>query len=101
MDGSVQEIGAIAHLARPADRSAWDRFRFHPLDSLRRGLCALHGHDQLLQFEPDRMFLRCASCGFETPGWQVGRKPPRVRFRSEAREWLASHRLAAYDRKIA
>jgi hypothetical protein len=34
-------------------------------------LCGLHGHDTLLQFQEDRMFLRCVSCGHETPGWDV------------------------------
>jgi len=33
--------------------------------------CGLHGHDELLQFESDRMFLKCASCGHESPGWEI------------------------------
>lgn len=33
--------------------------------------CGFHGHDALLQFETDRMFLRCVSCGHETPGWNL------------------------------
>jgi len=31
------------------------------IDRLRQVVCGLHGHDTLLQFEQDRMFLRCAS----------------------------------------
>jgi hypothetical protein len=38
-------------------------------DRLRQMMCGLHGHDTLVQFEQDRMFLRCVSCGHETHGW--------------------------------
>ena len=36
-------------------------------------LCAVHGHDFVLGFEPRRYFLRCAACGHETPGWTLDR----------------------------
>ena len=45
---------------------------------VRQMFCALHGHDSLLQFEQDRMFLRCASCGHESPGWELNEPPPTV-----------------------
>jgi hypothetical protein len=38
---------------------------------VRQFFCGMHGHDSLLQFEPDRMSLRCASCGYESPGWAL------------------------------
>lgn len=38
---------------------------------LQRSVCALHGHDPMLQYERNRIFLRCTSCGHETPGWDV------------------------------
>ncbi len=35
-------------------------------------LCGLlHGHDSLPQFEQDRLFLKCVSCGHESPGWAL------------------------------
>jgi hypothetical protein len=34
-------------------------------------VCGLHGHESVLQYERTRMFLRCTSCGHETPGWEV------------------------------
>lgn len=34
-------------------------------------ICGLHGHDSVLQYEGTRMFLRCMSCGYESPGWDV------------------------------
>jgi hypothetical protein len=39
---------------------------------LRQFLCGLHGHDSLLHFEKGRMSLLCASCGHQSPGWEVG-----------------------------
>jgi hypothetical protein len=39
---------------------------------LRHFLCGLHGHEPLLQFDRGRIFLQCASCGFESSGWEVG-----------------------------
>ena len=38
--------------------------------------CGMHGHDNLLQFERERMFLRCVSCGHESPGWELNEAPP-------------------------
>ena len=46
------------------------------MDRLRQVMCGLHGHDTLLQFEQDRMFLRCVSCGHETPGWALNEAAP-------------------------
>jgi hypothetical protein len=46
------------------------------IERVRQVLCGLHGHDRLLQFGEDRMFLRCVSCGHETPGWDLDEAPP-------------------------
>lgn len=48
------------------------------LDRLRQFVCQLRGHDPVLQFEPSRLFLRCLSCGHETPGWIQDMKAPVV-----------------------
>lgn len=45
------------------------------MDRVRQVICGLHGHDSLLQFGPDRMYLRCVSCGYETPGWELNDIP--------------------------
>jgi hypothetical protein len=45
---------------------------------LRETLCGFHGHDNLLHFGHDRMYLRCVSCGHESPGWTLTEKPPTV-----------------------
>jgi hypothetical protein len=41
------------------------------LDHIEQWFCGLRGHDQLLEFQQDRIFLRCVSCGLETPGWVI------------------------------
>jgi hypothetical protein len=48
------------------------------LDRIREAFCGLHGHDNLLQFKHDRMFLKCVSCGHESPGWELNETPPTV-----------------------
>lgn len=54
------------------------KLKFHPLRRLRQAVCSIFGHDNLLKFERSRMFLRCATCGYETVGWVVGDKPPMI-----------------------
>lgn len=44
-------------------------------DRVRAVLCGLHGHDNLLQFDRDRMYLKCTSCGYESPGWELNDAP--------------------------
>jgi hypothetical protein len=39
---------------------------------LRAQWCRLNGgHDLLFHFEAGRVCLRCVSCGYQTPGWDV------------------------------
>lgn len=47
------------------------------LGRLQTTLCAMHGHDAILQYERNRIFLRCTSCGHETPGWEVAHNSSR------------------------
>lgn len=48
------------------------------LHRVRAIFCGLLGHEDLLQFQRDRMFLRCLSCGHESSGWELNRTPPTV-----------------------
>ena len=69
---------------------------------MRQFVCGLHGHDELLQFERGRLSLKCASCGHETPGWNLAKtevvaapdaaSAPRRRFLPS----LAPRRLASH-----
>jgi hypothetical protein len=71
------------------------------LDGLRQLVCGFHGHDALLQFGEDRMFLRCVSCGHESPGWTLDEIPPTVTFRGDARRHRIARPQLVGARKIA
>jgi hypothetical protein len=71
------------------------------LDRVRQLLCGLHGHDTLLQFEQDRMFLRCVSCGHETAGWELTEAPPTVTVRGDARRHAIMRPKLVSARRIA
>jgi hypothetical protein len=38
---------------------------------VRQFICALHGHEWRLRGEGNRLYLRCAWCDRETPGWTL------------------------------
>ena len=64
--------------------------------------CGLHGHDTLMQFEKERVFLRCTSCGYETPGWMLTEAAPNTVQRGDPRrQALVRPRLAVGARRIA
>ena len=73
------------------------------IDRLRHLVCGLHGHDTLLQFEHGRMFLRCVSCGHETPGWALNETPPVITARADGQRATASMRAPQLisERRIA
>lgn len=35
--------------------------------------CGMHGHLNMLHFEPSKLSLQCSQCGHRTEGWEVGR----------------------------
>jgi hypothetical protein len=57
----------------PASPSVVTRIRGGISRQFSRLLCAMHGHLILLHFEPNKLSLRCALCGYESEGWEVGR----------------------------
>lgn len=68
---------------------------------LRQAFCGLHGHDQYLQFEHDRMFLRCVSCGHESHGWELNDPRPAVRVRGDARRHVLQPAHLVGARRVA
>ena len=44
---------------------------FQMVCRMQQRICALPGHSLLLHFETNRLSLRCAACGWDTPGWSV------------------------------
>lgn len=56
---------------------AGDSLMARVMDSVRQAFCGLRGHDSVLHFEENRVLLRCTSCGYDSPGWDVGHSRPR------------------------
>jgi hypothetical protein len=72
------------------------------LDRVREAFCGMHGHDNMLQFEQDRMFLRCASCGHESPGWDLDEAKPVVASQTDnRRRGLVVRKTVIDERRIA
>jgi hypothetical protein len=70
-------------------------------DRIRQGLCGVHGHNALLQFERDRMFLKCPSCGYESPGWTVSRASAATSAHPDDSSWtLVRARLIGASRIV-
>jgi len=88
--------------ARPEVGPEPEGFGERVLDRVREAFCGLHGHDNLLQFQQDRMFLKCVSCGHESPGWELNETPPAVAKRADTRRGVvAQPRILDDERRIA
>ena len=68
---------------------------------VRQMFCGMHGHDSLLTFEHDRMFLRCVSCGHESPGWELTETPPTVTEKGDAERHMLVRPELTEMRRIA
>lgn len=67
----------------------------------RQTICGLHGHDSLLHFEENRVCLRCSSCGYETPGWAVDGKRPRLRYSGDEQRYRVAGRRVIRPQRVA
>jgi len=85
-----QQLTAGAQATRAQDGNVVER-AFSRLGQL---LCGLRGHDSVLHFEGNRVNMRCTSCGYDTPGWEISGRGPRRRYEGDAhRHLLAKQRL--------
>src|SRR5512134_895616 len=75
-------------VARAARRPFGESFLTRLVESVRQALCGLRGHDSVLHFEANRVLLRCTSCGYDSPGWDVGHARPRTVFEGDAERHL-------------
>ena len=71
------------------------------LDHVQHWLCGLQGHDSLMQFERNRVFLKCMSCGHESAGWTVTTARPTLRFSDEPRRTVLPPAQLARARRVA
>lgn len=95
----AQSIAVGRHVTRETHEE--EGFSGRVFDRLRQMMCGLHGHDALVQFEHDRMFLRCVSCGHETQGWDLHDIRPAVPLRVETPRKALSPQPMIGERKIA
>jgi hypothetical protein len=70
---------------RPAQKAQPEGLGGRVLDGIREAFCGLHGHDAMVQFEQERMFLKCVSCGHESPGWELNEPRPIVSAQTDTR----------------
>jgi hypothetical protein len=90
-----QAIAATRQVATEAHPESISLF-----ERLRQMMCGLHGHDTLVHFEKERMFLRCVSCGHETHGWELNETRPQVTVCEASRAPLARPHFVT-ERRIA
>ena len=64
----VHDIGLHWPSMTAAQAGKWTR---RQLVHIHRGLCALRGHDLHLHREPRRLSVRCADCGWQSPGLTI------------------------------
>jgi hypothetical protein len=57
---------------------------------MNQAVCGLHGHDSVLHFESNRVMMRCTSCGYDSPGWEISGQGPRLRYKGDAERHLLS-----------
>jgi hypothetical protein len=92
---AARPVAAATDAAQP--RGLWAR----AVGSFQSAVCGFHGHDPMLQFEQGRMFLRCTSCGYRSPGWETGERRPRLRFAGDAARHQLHETTTARTRPIA
>jgi hypothetical protein len=70
---SVFGLNSTAKRPEAASRNFLSRLAAAVSRQIGRMWCAMHGHLILLHFEPHKLSLQCALCGYESEGWEVGR----------------------------
>jgi hypothetical protein len=94
-------VASQGSLRKVADQAPAEGFGGRVLDRMRQMFCGARGHDSLLQFEQDRMFLQCVSCGYESPGWSLTETPPTVTIRGDARRHVIARPQLVDERRVA
>jgi NAD-dependent SIR2 family protein deacetylase len=79
-----QQLTAAAELTPGEDDNVVTR----AVTRLGQLVCGLRGHDSVLHFEGNRVNMRCTSCGYDTPGWEITGRGPRRRYEGDARRHL-------------
>ena len=64
----VDEINGVR---LPTEEDVLDRLFRRFTKRLGQMQCGITGHNIMLRYQPARLSLQCASCGYETPGWEI------------------------------
>jgi hypothetical protein len=99
-DCSHQAV-SISERRRLDAHSALDGFAVRMRHRVRQAFCGLRGHDHMLRLEHDRLFLKCATCSHESPGWELTEAPPQVRWGGDARRHVLARPHLVNTRRIA
>lgn len=83
MTNYPQQLTA-APAARLANEGEEDGLFTRAVEFVSQRFCAVRGHDSVLHFQENRVLLRCTSCGYDSPGWEVNERRPRVRYARRA-----------------
>lgn len=86
----------VTHEAQPTEWIGWRIWTW-----IRQAICALQGHDELLQLGHERMSLKCVTCGNESNGWDLNEARPTVTVRGDARRHHLVRRQLIRVRRIA
>lgn len=81
---NVRKMSVAAGLEEERrSRAAWlpSEMAWSLIAGVRRGLCAIRGHDLICQCKPRRLSLRCLDCGWESSGWTID--APRFSYTSD------------------
>jgi hypothetical protein len=70
---NVFGLNSVTREAEPPSPSLLTRLTRAVSRQFARVVCGLHGHLILLHFEPTKLSLQCALCGYKSEGWEVGR----------------------------
>ena len=70
---NVHGLNSTRRQAQPVASNLISRMLSAITRQFMRLWCGLHGHLILLHFEPNKLSLQCALCGYESEGWEVGR----------------------------
>jgi|SRR5215471_19720696 len=82
--------------AAELDRQGGETLAARTMSRIGQWLCGLRGHDSVLHFEGKRVMMRCTSCGFDSPGWEISGHGPQQRFQGDRRR----HRLEPHRRFV-
>jgi hypothetical protein len=81
-----QQLAAAAEVSRTdAEESS---FLGRMASRFGQMMCGLRGHDSVLHFEGNRVMMRCTSCGYDSPGWEITGQGPRLRYEGDAHRHL-------------